>query len=269
MHPTVAVIGIGAMGEALVKGLLRAGWPPEAITTAARRADRRTEVETTLGVACTLDATAAAAGGEVVVVAVKPRDVKDVLGKARPALDPRQVVLSLAAGITLSSLEGALPGIPVVRAMPNTPALVGEGMAALAPGSLADAAHVELAGSVLRAVGGVEVVDETLLDAVTAVSGSGPAYVFLLAEALIEAAVGEGLPRGVAERLVGHTVRGAGHLLTETALGPADLRAQVTSPGGTTAAAIHVLEEHGFRAIVEDAVGAAAARSRELGALDP
>jgi len=266
MFPHVAVVGVGAMGEALVRGLLRAGWAPGDVTGATRRPERRADVERRLGITCTLDPAAAAAGADVVVVAVKPYDVGAVLAGLRTVVRPEQVVLSLAAGVTTAFLEAALPGIPVVRAMPNTPALVGEGVAGVSPGLHADSGHVGYAERVLAAVGRVEVVDESLLDAVTAVSGSGPAYVFLLAEALTEAAVREGLPRDVAERLVHHTVRGAGHLLTETDLGPAALRSQVTSPGGTTAAALHVLEESGFRAIVEDAVAAAAARSRELGA---
>lgn len=269
MVPTVGVIGVGAMGEALVRGLLRAGWEPADIAGAVRRSERRAEVEKTLTISCTLDPAEAAAGRDVVVVAVKPRDVGGALAALRPVVTARQVVLSLAAGVTTAAVESALPGVPVVRAMPNTASLVGEGVAGIAPGLHADPDHVGLAESVLAAVGRVEVVDESLLDAVTAVSGSGPAYVFLLAEALTEAAVREGLPRDVAEHLVHYTVRGAGHLLTETGIGPPALRAQVTSPGGTTAAALHVLEEAGFRAIVEDAVAAAAARSRQLGAGDP
>jgi pyrroline-5-carboxylate reductase len=153
----------------------------------------------------------------------------------------------------------------VVRAMPNTPALVREGVTGIAPGSHAGTEHLDLAREVLGAVGAVRVMDESLLDAVTAVSGTGPAYVFLLAEALTEAAMREGLPRDVAENFVHQTIRGAGHLLTDTGKSSARLRYEVTSPGGTTAAAMHVLEEKGFRAIVEDAVRAAAVRARELG----
>jgi pyrroline-5-carboxylate reductase len=152
--------------------------------------------------------------------------------------------------------------------MPNTPALVGEGVTGIARGAYAGPEHLKLATEVLGAVGEVRVMDETLLDAVTAVSGTGPAYVFLLAEALTEAAVREGLPRDVAEAFVHQTIRGAGHLLTDTDATPAELRSQVTSPGGTTAAAVHVLEERGFRALVEDAVQAAARRATELGLQD-
>jgi pyrroline-5-carboxylate reductase len=156
--------------------------------------------------------------------------------------------------------------VPVVRAMPNTPALVGEGVTGIAAGRFATEADVAKTRIVLEAVGSVRAMEESLLDAVTAVSGTGPAYVFLLAEALTDAAVREGLPRDVAESFVHQTIRGAGHLLTETGHGPSELRSQVTSPGGTTAAAMHILEERGFRAVVEDAVRAAAQRARELGA---
>jgi pyrroline-5-carboxylate reductase len=149
--------------------------------------------------------------------------------------------------------------------MPNTPALVREGVTGIAPGSHAGARDLEVAQEILGAVGSVRVMEESLIDAVTAVSGTGPAYVFLLAEALTEAAMREGLPRDVAEGFVHQTIRGAGHLLTNTDKSPAQLRYEVTSPGGTTAAAMHVLEEKGFRAVVEDAVRAAAIRARELG----
>jgi pyrroline-5-carboxylate reductase len=149
--------------------------------------------------------------------------------------------------------------------MPNTPALVREGVTGIAAGRHAGEGHLAAARQVLDAVGSVRVMDESLLDAVTAVSGTGPAYVFLLAEAMTEAAMREGLPRDIAESFVNQTIRGAGHLLTDTHRSPAQLRYEVTSPGGTTAAAMHVLEERGFRALVEDAVRAAAVRSAELG----
>jgi pyrroline-5-carboxylate reductase len=266
MRPTVAVLGIGAMGRALVSGLLAAGWEPSDISGAVRREARMTRVTETLGIECHLDAAAAVADRDVVVVAVKPFDVPALLETVAGSVEPSQAVVSLAAGVSIEVYESALPGVPVVRAMPNTPALVGEGITGLAPGTHVDELHLQRAVAVLEAVGSVQVLEESLLDAVTAVSGTGPAYVFLLAEALIEAAIREGLPRDVAESFVHQTVRGAGHLLTETDDGAADLRAQVTSPGGTTAAAVHVLEERGFRALVEDAVRAAAHRSRELGA---
>jgi pyrroline-5-carboxylate reductase len=263
---TVGIIGVGAMGEALASGLLAAGWEPEAISLCVRRPERRDELARSIGSPVTFDIPEAMKGRDVVVIAVKPRDVGVVLGAMSGRLEPGQTVLSLAAGVTTATYESGLGDIPVVRAMPNTPALVREGVTGVAAGRFAGDDHLEAAREVLGAVGSVRVMDESLLDAVTAVSGTGPAYVFLMAEALTEAAMREGLPRDVAESFVNQTIRGAGHLLTDTSKSPAQLRYEVTSPGGTTAAAMHVLEERGFRALVEDAVRAAAIRSGELGA---
>jgi pyrroline-5-carboxylate reductase len=232
-----------------------------------RRETRLHDIETRIGVECHLEAADAIGDRSVIVVAVKPRDVVALLDRAGKTIGPDQVVISLAAGVPLALYEDRLPDVPVVRAMPNTPSLVREGVTAIAGGSSVTEDHLARARRVLEAVGQVEVLDESLIDAVTAVSGSGPAYVFLLAEALEEAAVREGLPRDIAAALVHQTVRGAGHLLTDTGVRAGELRAQVTSPGGTTAAALHVLEERGFRAVVEDAVRAAAQRSRELGTM--
>jgi pyrroline-5-carboxylate reductase len=253
------------MGEALTVGLLAAGWDPSELALAARRPDKLESIRARTGAEATLDPVAAASGKEVVVVAVKPRDVGPLLDRMAGTIGGEQVLLSIAAGVPTSTFEKMLGDIPVVRAMPNTPAVVGEGVTGMAAGRFAVAEHLEKARQVLAAVGSVRLMDESLLDAVTAVSGTGPAYVFLLAEALTEAAIREGLPRDVAESFVNQTIRGAGHLLTETGRSPFELRAQVTSPGGTTAAAVHVLEERGFRALVEDAVRAAAQRARELG----
>ncbi|MGA7271162.1 MAG: pyrroline-5-carboxylate reductase, partial [Acidimicrobiia bacterium] len=248
VRPTVAILGAGAMGEALMRGLLAAGWEASAISAAVRRPERAETLARRSGCDVTLDVTKAAAGRRVVVVATKPRDVAGLLDAVAGSLEPAQVVLSVAAGVTIAFYEGRLGGqIPVVRAMPNTPALVGEGMTGIAAGTHADEEAVRAARWVLEAVGSVGVMDESLMDAVTAVSGTGPAYIFLLAEALTEAAVREGLPRDVAETFVHQTVRGAGHLLTETGRRPSELRADVTSPGGTTAAAVHILEQRGFR----------------------
>jgi len=264
-RPSVAIIGVGAMGDALASGLLSAGWEPTDISLCVRRLDRADELAHRTGCPVFQDATDAIADRDVVVIAVKPRDVPSVIKTLDGALDDRQLVLSLAAGVTTATYETALGAIPVIRAMPNTPALVREGVTGIAGGNHAGTTSLDVAREVLGAVGAVRVMDEELLDAVTAVSGTGPAYVFLLAEALTEAAMREGLPFDIAEQFVHQTIRGAGHLLTDTSKSPAKLRYQVTSPGGTTAAAVHVLEEHGFRALVEDAVRAAAIRARELG----
>ena len=253
------------MGEALVSGLLAAGWEPGEVTLCVRRTDRGDELAHKTGCSVVLDPLAAIAGRDVIVVAVKPRDVPEILKLIAGHVSDDQTVISLAAGVTIQTYESQLGAVPVVRAMPNTPALVREGVTGIAPGNHAGTGHLDVAREILGAVGAVRVMEESLLDAVTAVSGTGPAYVFLLAEALTEAAMREGLPRDVAENFVHQTIRGAGHLLTSTGKSPARLRYEVTSPGGTTAAAMHVLEEKGFRAVVEDAVRAAAVRARELG----
>lgn len=253
------------MGEALAAGLLRASWEPHEISLAVRREERRSHLAEKTGCLVTLDPAEALAGKEVLVVAVKPQDVANLLHQIQDAYEPGQVVLSLAAGVATRLYESVLGEAPVVRAMPNTPALVDEGITGLAAGRFASEEALARAELLLSAVGQVIRLEERLLDAVTAVSGTGPAYAFLLAEALTEAAIREGLPRQVAEQLVHHTIKGAGALLVQTGLSPFELRAQVTSPGGTTAAAVHVLEERGFRALVEDAVRAAGERSRELG----
>lgn len=262
---TVAVVGVGAMGEALVSGLLSAGWEPSEISLCVRRMDSADELAHRTGCVVTLDPSEAVANRDVIVVAVKPRDVTGLLKSLAGSVSEDQTVLSLAAGVTTEQYEALLGAVPVVRAMPNTPALVREGVTGIAGGASAGVEHLDRAREILGAVGSVRIMEESLLDAVTAVSGTGPAYVFLMAEALTEAAMREGLPRDVAETFVHQTIRGAGHLLTDTSKSPARLRYEVTSPGGTTAAAMHVLEEKGFRAVVEDAVRAAAIRARELG----
>lgn len=253
------------MGQILAEGLLRAGWEADELVMAARREERAREAERLTGIRTVLDAAEAAAGRDVVVVAVKPKDVEALLDQVGSTLTPDQVVLSLAAGVPVSVFEAALPGVPVVRSMPNTPAAVDEGMAAFCSGAHAGEAAEQRAAEVLGAVGQTISLSEDLLDAVTAVSGTGPAYIFLLAEALTEAAIREGLPHHAAEKLVEQTIRGSGVLLEGSEKSAFRLRAEVTSPGGTTAAAMHVLENGGFRALVEDAVRAAAQRSRELG----
>jgi len=265
MKPTVAILGAGAMGETFSVGLLRAGWETSDLSIADRRRERIREVEFLTGITATLDAAEAAAGKRVIVVAVKPKDVPGLMESIRETLTPDQVVVSIAAGVTIDSYEKALPGIPIIRSMPNTPAAIDEGMTAFCGGMHADAEAISDAAAVLGAVGETIELSEDLLDAVTAVSGTGPAYVFLLAEAMTEAAIREGLPHYAAERLVHQTLRGAGMLLAGSEKSAFRLRGNVTSPGGTTAAAIYALEEGGFRTLMEDAIRAAARRSRELG----
>ena len=267
-HASVAIIGVGAMGNALLTGLFKAGWKPQDVSLCVRKPDLAADLADGTGCSVTMDPVQAVQGRQVIVVSVKPRDVVPLVKTLKGNLDSEQLILSMAAGVTTSTYQHYLGDAPVIRAMPNTPALVGESVTGIAAGAHAGLSELDLARDVLGAVGSVRMMDESLLDAVTAVSGTGPAYVFLLAEALTEAALREGLPRDIAERFVNQTIRGAGHLLTETGKSPSELRSQVTSPGGTTAAAVHVLEERGFRALVEDAVRAAAKRATELGSQD-
>jgi pyrroline-5-carboxylate reductase len=254
------------MGAALMGGLIDAGFDPDLLAIAEIDVERRHELEARFPkVRIVPSAAWAVADADVVVVAVKPGDVAATLESAQPALGDRALVLSIAAGITIETLEALAPGRPVVRAMPNTPATVGKGASAVAAGRHADDAHLDLAAQLLGAVGTVVRVEEPALDAVTGLSGSGPAYVFLVAEALIEAGVLVGLTRDVARTLVVQTLLGSAVLLAESEAGPEVLRAAVTSPGGTTAMGLRELEAAKVRAAFLDAVAAATRRSRELG----
>lgn len=262
MKARLVVVGGGKMGEALVSGVLRAGIVPAreiAVVEAveARRHELRARHH---GVAVPA---AVPSGAEGVVIAVKPADVEEAcaaIARSRP-----QRVLSIAAGVTVARLGAWLGDVPVVRAMPNTPALVGEGAAAITPGPTAGPADLEWAEGVLGAVGLVVRVTEKALDAVTGLSGSGPAYVFLMTEALIDAGVLVGLDRATSAALVRQTLLGSARLLDESGALPEALRAAVTSPGGTTAAGLRVLEERAVRGAFLDAVAAATQRSAELG----
>jgi pyrroline-5-carboxylate reductase len=270
------VVGGGKMGEALAAGLLRTGWAPaDALivveTDAARRADLAARQPGLRVVDSPMRAQGSGpepgAGGdwpEGAILAVKPADAEAACTSVRAAGSAR--VLSIMAGVTLGDLESWLgPSTAVVRAMPNTPALVGSGAAAIAGGRAAGPDDLAWAESVLEAVGTVVTVPEAALDAVTGLSGSGPAYVFLLAEALIDAGVLVGLTRPVAKQLAVQTLLGSARLLSETGDEPAELRAAVTSPGGTTAAGLRALEAAGMRHAVLEAVSAATRRSEELG----
>lgn len=249
------------MGAALAQGLCRAGWDPAGLAVVEVDEARRAELARALPGAAVLAEPVPADGA---VVAVKPGAAEAACRDLARVAAPRW--LSIVAGLPLARLESwAAPSVAVVRAMPNTPALVGAGMSAVAAGSRAGEADLDWAEGVLGAVGQVIRVTEEDLDAVTAVSGSGPAYVFLLAEALAEAGRRAGLAPEVARHLSVQTVAGAGRLLTEPRADPAALRAQVTSPGGTTEAALGVLEEGGFPELLARAVEAAAARSRQMG----
>jgi pyrroline-5-carboxylate reductase len=267
----LVVVGGGKMGEALVSGLLAAKWAePSEITVAETLAARREQLTAPGGLAQRhpgLEVRASPAedeGAAGAVVAVKPGDVEGAARGLAEAGVGR--VLSIAAGVRLARLQEWLgPDMPVVRAMPNTPALIGAGAAAIAPGDAAGEDDLGWAESILGAVGTVVRVPESLLDAVTGLSGSGPGYLFLVAEALIEAGVLVGLPRPVSQQLAVQTLLGSARLLAESDQGPEALRAAVTSPGGTTAAGLRALEAAGVRSAFLDAVAAATERSQALG----
>jgi pyrroline-5-carboxylate reductase len=260
----VAIIGAGVMGETLLSGLLRAGRRPDDLMVGEKRAERAHELEERYGVTVVTNLEAAEKADTLALV-VKPQDMGDLLKEIAPAVRPGQLVVSLAAGITTSFLEAHLPaGVAVVRVMPNTPALVDEGMAAISRGSHCDEGHLVEAESLMASIGKVIRVPEKQQDAVTAVSGSGPAYIFFVVEAMIEAGVHLGLPRATAAELVVQTVVGSAKLLRETGEHPTVLREQVTSPAGTTAAAVRELEDHKVRAAFLTALEAARDRSRAL-----
>ena len=257
-------IGAGAMGGAIIQGLLAGGrvagknlvyYDPDRT--------RQTQMDQ-LGVQAA-PAPAAVMQAQVVLLAVKPQVMDQVLAGIRGAARPGHLIISIAAGVTLKALETALPQSRVIRVMPNTPTLVGAGMAALAPGSRATPEDLALALEIFEAVGRAVVVEERLMDAVTGLSGSGPAYVAVFLEALTDGGVKMGLPRPLALLLASQTVIGAARLCLEKEIPPGMLKDLVTSPGGTTIAGLHVLEEGGFRGLVMSAVEAAARRARELG----
>jgi pyrroline-5-carboxylate reductase len=266
MNSRVAIIGTGRLGESLVRGFLSSDWraPAELVVT-SRRAERRSELHDRYGVDAEADNAAAVRGAALVIVAVKPQDMATALAEIASAVDSEQTILSVAAGTTTASIEAHLPeGARVVRAMPNAPALVHEGIAGLCGGAHARDVDVALAEEALGHLGAVVRVAEGDMDAVTALSGSGPAYFALLAEAMIEAGLLLGLSRDVSTRLVVQTMFGSALLLRDERMHPVELREAVTSPGGTTTRAIRELERSGVRAAFLNAITAATERSREL-----
>jgi pyrroline-5-carboxylate reductase len=261
----LAVLGAGKIGEALLSGLLKAGWPAEELIFTERHSEHAAELAKRYGLR-SVDNAAAAREADVLVVAVKPQDIEPLLDELAPAITPDTLVVSLCAGLPTTLYQRRLPdGIPVVRVMPNTPMLVGEAMSAISPGRHATGAHLALVEELLGSVGRVVRVPESQQDAVTALSGSGPAYFFFLVEAMIDAGILLGLPRAVVSELIIQSAVGAALMLRDSGEHPVTLREAVTSPGGTTIMAIRELENHRVRAALIAAIEAARDRSVQLG----
>jgi pyrroline-5-carboxylate reductase len=265
MTESIAIFGGGKIGEALLAGLLRGSHERTQIVVVEKNAPRAQYLTKTHGVSV-VDVPTAVARAHTLLIAVKPQDIDTLLDELGEHVQPRHLVISVAAGVRTARIEKALAdAVPVVRCMPNTPALVDEAMTVISAGAHADAAHLAVAESVLGVVGKVIELPEAQLDAVTALSGSGPAYFFYLVEAMIDAGILLGLPRTVAAELIVQTAIGSAKMLRDTGEHPVQLREAVTSPGGTTIAAIRELEKHGVRAAMLDAIEAASERSRQLG----
>jgi len=259
----IAILGTGKIGESLLAGLRSSDWAD--IVATSRREERTAELHERYGVETTTSNPAAIKGADVVVLAVKPQDIEALLGEIGHLLTSSQTVLSVAAAIPTARIERYIgTDVPVVRSMPNTPSTVHEGIAGMCAGKHATREHLDRAGTVLRAVGDVVEVPEEQMDAITALSGSGPAYFALLAEAMIEAGILLSLSREVSTRLVVQTMLGTAKLLRDEKVHPVELRENVTSPGGTTIRAIRELEQAGIRAAFFNAINAAMERSREL-----
>ena len=259
----LALVGAGKMGGAMLQGWLALGLPPKNVAIFDPNPSSEIAALGANGMAIN---PAKADKRSVIVLAVKPQIAAEVMPSVAALAGGDTLVLSVMAGKTLTFLQTAFPNVAIVRAMPNTPAAIGRGIAVLVPNAKVTSAQRAVATELLSATGTVEwVSDETLMDAVTAVSGSGPAYVFLLAEALTQAGIAAGLPKELAEKLARETVVGSGELLHRSPLDPATLRKNVTSPGGTTAAALEILMgPAGFDALLKQAVAAATKRSQEL-----
>ncbi|MQA08312.1 MAG: pyrroline-5-carboxylate reductase [Pseudonocardiaceae bacterium] len=262
---TIAVLGAGKIGEALLSGLLSSGRSADDLLFTERYPERAEELTARYGIA-SASVPEAAKRADVLVVAVKPQDIEPLLDELATLVSEQTLIVSLCAGLPTKLYERRLPdGVPVVRVMPNTPMLVGEAMSAISAGTHAAPEHLALVEEMLGSVGKVVKLPESQQDAVTALSGSGPAYFFFLVEAMIDAGILLGLPRSVSEKLIIQSAVGASTMLAETGDHPVTLREAVTSPGGTTINAIRELERHGVRAALLGAIEAARDRSIELG----
>ena len=265
MTVKLGIIGGGVMGEALLSRLvMQQIYAPSAVIVSDPSQERRSLLAAQYGVQVTADNQTIISSAEVILLAIKPQIFETVVQPlSKP--NPQQLIVSILAGVPLSRLEAAFPHQPIIRAMPNTPATVGAGMTAIAPGQQATADHLALTKTLFTAVGQVVEVPERLMDAVTGLSGSGPGYVAVVIEALTDGGVAAGLPRAIAAQLALQTVLGTAELLQQTGMHPAELKDRVTSPGGTTIAGIAQLERAGLRSALIEAVQAACRRSQELG----
>ena len=262
----IGFIGAGMMAEATIRGLLKAGMDASKISASDPSEARRDLFRKELGVAATTDNRTVAQSADIIVIATKPFVVADALASIADVLQPKQLVVSIAAGVTIDSIQSKLPsGTPVVRVMPNTPALIGEGAAGIAPGKHATQAHLDLASEIFSASGKVVQLTEDKLDAVTGLSGSGPAFVYTFIEALADGGVRMGIPKATALLLAAQTVLGAAKMVLDAGEHPAVLRDKVMTPGGTTIAGMASLERDKFRSACIEAVTAATNRSTELG----
>jgi pyrroline-5-carboxylate reductase len=261
------IIGGGVMGEAILSRLLEQHiYRPEDVIVSEPQPDRQHYLAQTYGVQLTSVNEQVKGVSEVILLAVKPQSLPSVVESlSNPSGSSSVTFISILAGVTLLQLEAAFPGFPMIRAMPNTPAVVGAGITAIAEGSLVQTQHRELAQQLFQAIGDVVTVPESLMDAVTALAGSGPGFIAVFSESLIDGGVAVGLPRSIATQLAIQTLLGTAQLLKQQSLHPAELKDRVTSPGGTTIHGIAELERAGLRSAVIEAIRAAAARSRELG----
>ncbi|MEZ4698773.1 MAG: pyrroline-5-carboxylate reductase [Rhodothermales bacterium] len=266
-NAAIAIVGAGNIGRALIGGLLKGhDLEPDQIRASRRTRESLDELEIQFpGIRTSVENTDAVAGADIVILAIKPQMASRVIGEIKNSVQNHTLIVSVLAGVTTATLvERFGKNLPVVRTMPNTPALVDEGATAICAGSFATPEDTQKARAIFEAVGRVEIVPEYLMDAVTGLSGSGPAYIYMVIEALTDAGVKQGLPRPIASRLAAQTVFGAAKLVIETGKHPAILRDEVTTPGGTTISAIAELESHGLRTMLINAVATATARSKEL-----
>ncbi len=265
-NKSIGVIGAGHIGSAVIGGLLKAKLTsPKNIIASRKSESSLAELAKNFGIQTTTDNKEVARSSDIIILAIKPMNSREVLSEIKEFVTPMKVVVSVMAGIRTSFINSVL-GVecPVIRTMPNTPVLVDAGATAISKGKFASEEHLKIANTIFKSIGTVEIVPENLLDAVTGLSGSGPAYIYMVIEAMTDGGVKMGIPRQIAFKLAAQTVFGAAKLVIETGKHPAILKDEVTTPGGTAIAAVHELETHGLRTMLINAVSTATARSKEL-----